>query len=257
MTALESFETLFAGEILQYRAFPASRALGAWGRSVVASEFGASPEALSPEDFRQSLDRARAIVAGEQGRRLGGKILATLIPDRQDLRLDVIRLRAITPGLERVKAAAPAFYAHRDTWYGNPRSQINAWLPLQEVNGANSFRFFLDDFARSVANDSDQFDAGHFQTRGGFGRTTSDPVSVYPRALNVSPGRTFEVELGADGLLLFSASHLHQALPNQTARVRFSLDFRFFRQSDLDTGRGAPDPDNRSRGSFADSYLPC
>ena len=254
---LESFESLFCGELLHYLAFPASQKLAAWGRSVVAVEFGDSPESLSSEAFRQALDQARAVVAGAKGRRLAGEVLSELIPQPKELRLDVVRLRAITPGLEKVEAAAPAFYAHRDTWYGNPRCQVNAWVPLIEANPSNSFRFFLDDFNRPVANDSEHFDAGQFQTRGGFGRTASDPVSAYPRALEESQSRTYDVALEADGLLLFSAAHLHQTLPNRTAKVRFSLDFRVFRQCDRHNGLGAPDPDNRSRGSFADSYLPC
>lgn len=257
MHTLTTLEPLYQGEIRSFAPFPASRALGAWGRQIVATEFGESPETLPSSEFREALQRARATVAGEKGWQLARSILGELGLPLGMMRLDVLRLRAITPGLELVPEAAPAFYAHRDTWYGNPRAQINGWLPLLDANPANSFRFFLDDFERSVANDSENFDTAHFQMRGGFGRTTSDPISVYPRALQQSDSQIWDVELEKDGLLLFSAAHLHQTLPNRTPRARFSLDFRFLRQDDRESGRGAPDPDNRCRGCYGDSYSPC
>lgn len=257
MPDLTSFSPLFEGELLVFAPTPSTRALGEWGRAVVATEFGASPEALDNDTFRQALNRARSSVAGEQGRELIVAILRELSLPVHDLLLDTVRLRAITPGLENLREAAPAFYAHRDTWYGNPRAQINGWLPLVAAHPDNSFRFFLDDFDRPVANDSARFDADHFQARGGFGRTAGDPVSVYPRALESSDSQTWDVELERDGLLLFSAAHLHQTLPNRSGEVRFSLDFRFVARADLEASRGAPDPDNRSQGSFLDSYRPC
>jgi hypothetical protein len=251
------FQAIFAGEIESLMPCPASIALGEWARGIVADEFGPQPERLAPADFREALSRARAAVAEEQGRRLVCQLLRDLEVPVEGVLLDAVRLRAISPGLERVPEAAPAFYAHRDTWYGNPKAQVNGWLPLIDVDERDSFRFYLDDFARAVENDSDSFEVAHFEARGGFGRTTSDPVSAYPRALKVSDSRTWDVVLQQDALLLFSAAHLHQTLPNRKATVRFSLDFRFLRQSDLQEGKGAPDPDNRSRGCVTTSYHRC
>jgi hypothetical protein len=251
-----AFQALFDGEIPCLSPRPASRALGDWARAIVAAEFPGT-QALPAPAFREALTRARAKVAGVEGRELAAECLRDLGVPLHDILLDSVRLRAISPGLELVPEAAAAFHAHRDTWYGNPKAQVNGWLPLGPVDERNSFRFYLDDFTRAVANDSEVFDADDFQARGGFGRTSSDPVSVYPRALKLSDSRTWDVTLEQDGLLFFSAAHLHQTLPNLTPAVRFSLDFRFLRQSDWRQGHGAPDPDNRSRGSFVDSYHRC
>lgn len=248
---------MFRGELLVREASSSSAALGAWARAIVLEEFGEQPEGLPGDGFRAALTRGRERVAGREGRELAARCLAALQVDVSSLLMDAVRLRAISPGLEKVQAAAPAFYTHRDTWYGNPSCQINGWLPLGAVDGANSFRFYLDDFERAVANDSETFDVAHFEARGGFGRTAGDPMSAYPRALRISDSRVWDVELAQDALLLFSAAHLHATLPNRTAKVRFSLDFRFLRVADLDAGRGAPDPDNRSRGSVAAGYHPC
>lgn len=212
---------------------------------------------MSPLAFREALTRARARVAGEEGRERTWLLLRQLGVEIPGLLLDSLRLRAISPGLENVPEAAPAFYVHRDTWYGNPKSQINCWLPLVDVDERNSFCFFLDDFERPVANDSETFEVAHFERRGGFGRTVADPASSYPRALETSDSRVWSVVLPADGLLFFSAAHLHGPLPNKTDAVRFSLDFRFVRQSDLEAGRGALDPDNRSWGCVSGTYHRC
>lgn len=253
------FERCFSGDLVSYPSSATRHALGDWARRLVLAHFGASPTDLSAEEFRQALTRTREAVGGDsEGRSLAIRCLAGVgVDPGEDLLLDTLRLRAVSPGLEKNPAAAPAFYAHRDTWYGNPPCQINGWMPLVEVDERNSFRFYLDAFETSVSNDSDAFDATVFQQRGGFGRTVSDPVSAYPRALTLPDGALHDVAMPADSLLFFSAAHLHQTLPNRTSTPRFSLDFRFFRRSHLEAGRGAPDRDNRSRGLLLQSYRPC
>lgn len=253
------FEGCFEGAIFSSPALKATQRLGAWARGIVGETFGEQPESLDGESFRTALSQARSKVATAEGRRLVWHCLADLGFSLSGLLLDELRLRAVAPGLESVPEAAPVFYAHRDTWYGNPRCQLNGWIPLYRVDGENSFRFYLDAFRESVANDSQDFQLTEFETRGGFGRTQGDPVSSYPRALNLGSyqGRSWDVQAEQDSFLLFSASHLHQTLPNRTPQVRFSLDFRFLREADLELGFGAPDLDNRSHGSTASSYYPC
>jgi hypothetical protein len=251
------FQELFQGRILNLPPSQASRELGGWAREVVDQEWGEAPELLGQERFREALGRARARIAGPDGRELVKTVLVACDVPLAGLLLDHLRLRAIAPGLEQIPEAAPAFYVHRDTWYANPKAQINGWLPLVPVDSSNSFRFFLDDFERPVANDSETFEAEDFQSRGGFGRTTADPTSAYPRALETSDSRVWDVAMPTDGVLFFSAAHLHGPLANRSGKVRFSVDFRFLREADLHSGAGARDPDNRSRGCVAASYQPC
>ncbi len=249
-----SFESLFQGSLQSYPASDASQSLAHWARQIVDQEFSKTPLELSDKEFQRALAQARERVASEEGRRLVFELLDTFDIAMGDLLLDVPRLRAVAPGLEHVKDAAPVFYAHRDTWYGNPRSQINGWIPLQRVSGDDSFRFFLDHFGLPIENDSQDFDASRFAGEGGFGRTQAAVDSVYPRAHSQPLGQTWDVKLESDELLFFSAAHLHQTLPNRTKDVRFSLDFRFFREQDRESGAGAPDPDNRSKGLMTSGY---
>lgn len=250
------FERIFQGELLTFRATEGCQELARAGREVVAQHFGPDPDRCSAGEFREALNRARQVLAGPIYRRLALRCLQSVGLQESDLLLDQVRLRAVSPGLETVAAAAPVFYCHRDTWYGNPKCQVNAWIPLQAVDADNSFQFFPHHFQQPIANDSHLFKASDFERQGGFGRVTEQPAeSVYPRALQQPQGTAVSVRLQAAQLLLFSAAHLHQTLVNKTERTRLSLDFRFYRPSHVESGAGAPDPDNRSTGLLTDGYL--
>ncbi len=250
-------QPLYQGEITSLPPSPASLELTRQANLIVKQEFHPEPHTMPAEEFRQAVASARSQIAEPTFQKLALKLVRELSLPPQDLLLDQVRLRAVPPGLEKIEEAAPVFFAHRDTWYGNPSCQINAWIPLHPVDPSNSFRFYLDAFQSKAKNDSQQFSATRFRERGGFGRVKGDQLSVYPRALETASGRTWDVELDKGQLLLFSAAHLHQTLPNRSQRVRFSLDFRFYRPSHLKNGLGAPDPDNESEGLMTDGYKLC
>lgn len=236
-------DRVFAGEIVSLET-PATLRLSQEARALVVEIFGDQPEQFDAADFRELVERARERLADHRWRPLMRDCLLSAGCSLSGLCLDTLRLRAIPPGLERIPEAAPVFFCHRDTWYGNPCSQLNAWIALQEVDERNSFAFYPLHFRKSILNDSEQFSTRRFEQEGGFGRVCPNH-SVYPRALEPPAGEVWKVRARAGQMLLFSASHLHQTLPNQTEKVRFSLDFRAYHQ--IDRG-AAPDPDNHSRG---------
>lgn len=249
-----NFDALFSGELLRRRCGANGLSLLEKTQELVEKSLGREPEALDKDAFRLGLESCRARLSDESFVALGRGILDEVGIPRKGVMLDKLRLRAIAPGLEKIKQAAPVFYAHRDTWYGNPSCQINVWLPLQEVDSRNSFRFYLDHFEEQIANDSEHFKAEDFR---GFGSLQPVGTQVYPRALEKPDGEFFDVSMKRGEILLFSAAHLHQTLPNRTQKVRFSLDFRFFVEEHRRAGQGAPDPDNRSRGLMTGEYRPC
>lgn len=245
------FDSLFAGELL---ISSDGQTLAEAARETVTDIFGEDPEALSNSIFKRRLDKARKLLSAPRFHTLALRLLQNLGLSTEGLRTDTLRLRAVSPGLEAVEAAAPVFYAHRDTWYGNPKCQINVWVPLQDVDSGNSFRFYPEHFTTPIANDSANFDADSFR---GFGRLDPAGGWCYPRALERPSGDVYDVCMKKGEALLFSASHLHQTLPNQSQRVRFSVDFRFFLEPHLQNGVGAPDPDNQSRGLLIQDYRAC
>ena len=105
-----------------------------------------------------------------------------------------------------------------------------------------------------VDNDSEIFDYGDW-VRDGWelkigwqklgGRTPR-----YPRAApGVDGGRAVGFACRTGDNLVFSGAHFHATLPQATGRTRFSLDFRIVDLDDHAAGLGAPNVDNRSRGS--------
>jgi hypothetical protein len=169
-----------------------------------------------------------------------------------ELRVDPPRLRVIQHRGHEDPAAAPAYYAHRDTWYGNPACQINVWIPLHDVIEDETFAFYPSLFASPIANDSGAFELDDFLRRASAG---SPSPRAYPRAL-VAPDPAGKLPFSASRgqILLFSAAHLHEPRRNATGRTRLSVDFRLVHEADHAAGRGAPNADNQARGSTYGSY---
>ncbi len=214
---------------------------------------GPEPRDFQGSDFLARLNGVREELSGPPWRDLCRDFLTSQGICLDEFALDRFRLRGVAPGADNIPAAAAAFYAHRDVWYANPQSQINLWVPLHDVSRQNSFGFYPDLFDEPVENDSEGFDYGQFQAGGGFQSTAR--TLVHPRWLaSDQPAPPYAVELRAGELLLFSAAHLHRSLPNRSGRIRFSLDMRLVHRGDEAAGLGAPNCDNRSRGSVLGDY---
>lgn len=215
-------------------------------------------KALDNETFRHRLETVRKtlshspeICAHYQA------ILAELGFDPVEIAVDQPRLRAIVPGLEDLPAAAPVFFAHRDTWYANPSAQINLWIPLNDYPEAQTFAFWPDLFDIPVDNDSERFDYVQWQEMIGFQSLHSPQNSPYPgvtdpQVLEQNKKLGFACQRGQR--LLFAAAHVHQTRPNPGPGIRYSLDLRFVLKHDQQTGQGAKDPDNRSQGCTFNEY---
>ena len=202
-------------------------------------------------DFLERLGRLRARLGDPHWRDRTRQFLTELEVPVEEFAVDRLRLRAVAPGTHLIAAAAPAFYAHRDTWYANPQAQINLWMPLHAVTAHDSFGFYPELFGQAVDNDSEHFDYDEFKEQAGFQNPNRSVQAVYPRWLTDDRAPTWPVELEGGQILLFSAAHLHRTLPNLTDRIRFSVDLRLVHRAE----QGAPNVDNRSRGSALADYV--
>ena len=57
------------------------------------------------------------------------------------------------------------------------------------------------------------------------------------------------------GLILFSAAHLHETVPNTSGLARYSIDFRTVHKGDAAARRGAANLDSRCTGTTMRDYL--
>ncbi len=220
------------------------------GRQAHAAQFQLSPR----EFFERIGDLRRKIYESDAVRRMTAEIMSDMGLDLSEQRVDPIRLRAVTHLGHANHRATAMYYAHRDTWYANPSAQVNWWIPLHDVSADATFVFFPDQFLRPVENDSEKFDYVTWIQKDAAlaigwqdynaGQKVFYPCYTGQAALTHAHG--FSCRAG--DIILFSGTHLHQTVPNMTGMTRFSLDFRTVHYGDFQSGRGAPNVDNASRG---------
>ncbi|MEO0415947.1 MAG: hypothetical protein AAF226_13450, partial [Verrucomicrobiota bacterium] len=181
--------------------------------------------------------------------------------DSHQVAFDPIRIRVVLPGGHHNPKAAPVYYPHRDTWYAHPESLLVWWIPLHDLKPEETFEFYLSKFDQPVANDSEIFDYSEWIKDGpalkiGWQKEDSGENGGYPSAqvdTRALQGTGFSCAAG--GNLIFAGAHFHQTLAQDFDTIRYSLDFRVVHLDDVKSNRGAPNCDNRSRGSTLKDYI--
>lgn len=237
---------IYAGKVFRIAATPASRLLVAGVLAALDTEFtGETPHR-----------KLQFEIAGDELYKRIGKLRAALLTDATvrerlfallaeqgfaaaDNAVDLVRLRAVAHLGHENPLAAPAYTAHRDTWYANPQAQVNWWIPLHDVTEADSFAFYHSLFDKPVANNSGDFDYDEWMKAVGW-QSTSGKRAVYPTADEASydakDGVPFACNAG--DIILFSAAHLHQTTKNSSGLTRFSIDFRTVNLADVAANKG-------------------
>jgi hypothetical protein len=174
----------------------------------------------------------------------------------QENTFDPFRLRCVLQDGHLLRGSARAYALHRDTWYGNPQSQINWWMPLHDVAEDDSFAFYPEYFSNALPNDSAQFNFNDWRTTAGWQGTGGGTYPCYPAAADsqfLQLRKGFKAAAG--DIVLFSAAHLHGTCQNTTGLTRWSLDFRTVHSGDAAAQRGAPNVDNGSLPLAAAGYV--
>jgi hypothetical protein len=256
-------EAVYAGKVVRIPANAVSRRLVKAVWAALEAEFGTVTARrqlqfkLPGDEFYARIGKVRKRLACEE---LYRKRLFQLLSHhgftQGEHAVDPVRLRAVTHlGHENPKAA-PAYTAHRDSWYANPQAQINWWIPLHAVTEADSFAFYHDLFDKPVPNNSADFDYDEWMANIGWQSTSGKPA-VYPSAQEGSfdPAKGVAFCCGAGDIILFSAAHLHQTMKNASGLTRFSIDFRTVHLGDHSSGKGAANVDNQSTGDALKDYV--
>lgn len=256
-------EAIYTGKVIRMPSSPLSRRLVSEVWAAIEAEFGTTiPRRelqfkLPGDELYARIGKVRKRLAGEaQYQKLLYELLSEQGFVKGEHAVDPVRLRAVTHlGHENPKAA-PAYTAHRDSWYGNPQAQINWWIPLHDVTEADSFAFFYNQFSKPVENNSGDFDYDEWMKTVGW-QSTSGKAAVYPSVpegiLNADEGVAFSAEAG--DMILFSCAHLHQTVKNASGLTRFSVDFRTVHLGDHEAGEGAVNVDNKSTGCSLKDFL--
>ncbi len=256
-------QALYAGALFKLAPSEASMRLAREVFELLAETFqdvGDPREAqfrLPAAEHLERLGRVRQVLTGEARFLAGARaVLAAAGQAPDEYALDKPRLRGVLHRGHEIEAAAPVYFAHRDTWYANPRAQLNWWLALHDGTEEETFTFFPEAFDQPVPNSSSTFDYQTWRTQAGWQNPKRAASAAYPTSLVPLDGlqeRGFACRTGE--VLVFSAAHLHRTRPHASGRTRFSVDFRSVHLEDHRQGLGAPDVDNRSTGSTLEEYV--
>jgi hypothetical protein len=260
---------LYLGNLYKLRSTDASHALADAVGVMLRTELGADdvrrvPRRLAPEDLFQRIGRIRkALYLEERFHSLVREVLSASGFDPAHVAFDPLRLRVIAHNGHENPRALPVYYPHRDTWYGHPQSIITWWIPLDDLVEEETFLFYPDWYSSPVPNDSEIFDYDEWVSKGwslkiGWQDLEAGRTARYPQVLGpFEPAAAVGFACARAENVLFSGAHFHRTRPQTAGLCRYSLDFRIVHIADHRAGLGAPNVDNRSRGSaLADYTMP-
>jgi hypothetical protein len=248
----------FEGHLFVYSATPSSRALCEHARGLFEEAFGD----LDPQTAQFSLpvDEFVDVVAPLKPRfihhprtkELLREILGEVGCDLEKTYFDVPRLRVVSSDAYLTSGVGYQLHPHRDTWFSQPLSQLNWWIPAYDFTSESSMAFHMRYFDRAVKNSSSEFNYYEWNATG-----RKDAAKHITQDTRKQPEAQEELELDpqlrlvfpAGGILIFSAAHLHSTVPNTSGVTRFSIDFRTAHLDDLATMGGAPNLDSHSTGT--------
>ncbi|MER6434695.1 hypothetical protein ABT272_45465 [Streptomyces sp900105245] len=250
-------QKIFEGDIFIYSPSAASMSLCQLTRTLLTEAFGphaaqTAQDFISPDDYVELLaDLRPSYTSHPRVRSLIKETLIHLGLDSDDTYLKQPDLRAMTSGLLN---AGPGLLleAHRDTWYADPFSQINWWMPIFDYTTESGMEFYPDYFTKGIENDSEFYDlrewraSGMAQAAKRKERVAGDN-SMAREKPNTSSDLRIVMPPGA--IMLFSAAHLHATTPNTSRKTRFSIDFRTVNVQDVISGASADNVDTAARGS--------
>jgi hypothetical protein len=257
---------LYEGQLFAYSPRPETLALCDFARSMIEDAFGDLDPQLA--QFEMPVEQYVSIVAplkpkfihAPETKKLLRELIESFGCDTRKTYQDVPRLRMVTHGGYLTSGVGYAHHPHRDTWYSAPMCQLNWWLPIYGIESSSSMAFHPAYWDRPVRNNSDEFNyyewnrlgrqnaAQHIKTD-----TRNQPKPQEPVALD--PQIRVLTEPG--GVVLFSAAQLHSTVPNNTGRIRYSIDFRTIHSDDVVNEIGAPNLDSRSTGTSLRDFVRC
>lgn len=257
---------LYAGDLFLTDPVPQSARLAEAAREILHAHLGDdlrhAHERYSPEAFFELIGKARyELFMTPAYHALLFELIEAFGFDPAAVAFDPARIRVIQHDGHHNPRAQAVYYAHRDTWYGHPQSLITWWVPLDDLAPEETFVFYPERFAEPVPNSSEIFDYNDWVRDGwelkiGWQKLEAGEQAEYPGVTEVfDPGQTLGFACRAGQNLLFSGSHFHQTLEQSLGTTRYSLDFRIAHLGDVEADRGAPNVDNRSRGSALRDYI--
>ena len=255
---------LYRGDIFIYSPLPASLRLAELARGMVEEAFAPHDprrvdQALSMEECAAVLAKLKpAFIHHPECKVLLPEIIRGIGGDAEQEHFDVPRLRSAYPTHYLTSGIAYAFHAHRDTWYSAPFCQINWWMPVYDIEERNCLAFHPEYFNQPVENSSEIYNYYEWNTknRASAAQHVKSDTREQPKLTRPIEKRDdLRLVVPPGGMILFSAAHLHETVPNTSGLARYSIDFRTVHKGDAAARRGAANLDSRCTGTTMRDYL--
>lgn len=259
----ERREKIFDGKIFLYSGLQSCVKLCDHAWQILQESFdSAAPETsfreLPVEEFVRRAEVAKnKFTNGQRSKELIREYVLELGSNPEDYYFDVPRVR-IVPHFDYLHAGVSyAYAAHRDTWYGGPRYQINQWMPVRAITPDQTMSLYPAYFRKPVKNSSKDFDLAHWVSS-----ERNKAVKNIVKEDRVHPLPLEEIDSSAEvrfagnsaDLMVFSGTHLHATVPNRTQVTRFSVDFRLFHVEEVSGKGGLREPSNIDCEAKSEDY---
>ncbi len=253
---------LFSGDLFVYAPRPSTLAFCAASRSIIEQMLGAEPiwaqQRMTEAEFA-ILFKAASRNFGHIVEGLASVIVADLGCDPTTTFVGLPSLVAMT-GFGFIAHGLGMYqHPHRDTWYAASPCQLNWWVPLYGLDAGASLAFHPQYWDLPVQNSSKEFD---FDEWFAANRTTQDFVAREPFAqprpldpIDLTP--EIRISCPPGGIIISSVAQLYSAVPNESLKTHFSVQFQTVSEADLEFGRGASNLDAEPKGTSLSSFVRC
>ena len=264
MSDEERRSRLYEGDLFVFSPCRSSLALCAFAREMIQEEFGSldplkAQYSMPVAEYAAVLTRLKPkFIHHEKSKSLMQGMFEELGYDLDKLYFDVPRMRTSTSDKYLTTGIAYAWHPHRDTWYSAPFSQINWWMPIEEIDHNSGVAFHQRYFHEPVANNSHVYNYYEWNKvhRPAAAEYLVQDTRPLPRPVEpVEMDSQIRPVCPVGGIILFSAAQLHSSVPNTSGKTRFSIDFRTVNVDDVAAKRGAPNVDSACTGTSLRDFL--
>ena len=85
-------------------------------------------------------------------------LLKQLNLKNEDIFFDKPKIRVVTYNKYLESGAGYIFKPHRDSWYAGPKSQLNFWFPIFDIDLNSTFVIYPNYWQKNILNSSENFD---------------------------------------------------------------------------------------------------
>ena len=252
------------GDIHIFRSTNSLEKIIAYSKNIIKNHFNGFPDVQKAQELIDIKDYVEIIskikndfTNSSETNEIVQDMLNKLNLKDEDIYFDKPKIRIVTYNKYLESGAGYVFKPHRDTWYAGPKSQLNFWFPIFDIDLNSTFAIYPNYWKKPVVNSSDNFDYETWKAK--FRFTAKEHIKSdtrnHPLALEeINTTEEFRVDCNSGDLIVFSGSHMHGTIPNTSNKTRFSVDLRILSKNLHEQNIGL-NIDSKSTGSTITDFV--